>query len=131
MQSSLSATPNYCTLQSSSVFRNSTEFNSLKITKYVLCSVILSVEQGATAAWCLHGVWCLHSAWCVHDVNNTFDCSPTFDQDDGGRAYWLCKPCLPSLHFVCFSKYSYVPKLQHGHHPALNTSPTSNWIYSW
>ena len=36
MQSSLSATPNYCTLQSSSVFRNSTEFNSLKITKYVL-----------------------------------------------------------------------------------------------
>ena len=67
MQSSLSATPNYCTLQSSSVFRNSTEFNSLKITKYVLCSVILSVEQMQqdTAAWCLHGVWCLHE---LHDA---------------------------------------------------------------
>ena len=70
----------YCTLQSSSVFINYTEFNylTLKITKYVLCSArqdtaarhcsIMSAWCCMMSVWCLFGV-CLVSAWsCMMSV---------------------------------------------------------------
>ena len=65
----------YCTLQSSSVFINFTEFNylTLKITKYVLCSARQDTAArhcSIMSAWCcmmLHDV-CLVSAWCLFGV---------------------------------------------------------------